>query len=298
MSSFGYSGTITHALLMASDSDTTQLGRLPSSSRAPKLFYRADSFAWVEMRHPFVQLQLPSSGDVYVFRSPAAGALFAHVADHIVAGRVIFPAAGYLEVARAAHCAALSKPTSSAALQGVFFLLPLEMMDVPALYVETEVSEGRFKVRSHELGLDVEDENVHSVGAVRGDTPHEWHRVDHIQLRSGSCARAADVPALYDHFEAVALEYGPEYRTLTKAWLGADLVGVAQLRARAARRRHSVQVHPADLDDALCVADLIELGASEGENESDGETRVPFAVNTSRLRGLVAGELWAVRLTP
>ncbi|MGA1104825.1 MAG: hypothetical protein ACO3T7_14470, partial [Pseudomonadales bacterium] len=34
-----------------------------------------------------------------LFRSPTIGALHALVADHVVQGRVIFPGAGYLEVA-------------------------------------------------------------------------------------------------------------------------------------------------------------------------------------------------------
>ena len=49
-----------------------------------------------------MQRRLPSSDGATLFRSPAAGALHALVADHIVQGRVLFPGAGYLEMARAA----------------------------------------------------------------------------------------------------------------------------------------------------------------------------------------------------
>ena len=66
--------------------------------------------------HPFAQLRLPPSGSV--FRSPVAGALHSLVADHVVQGRVIFPGAGYLEMARAAT-------GTASALRGVFFLQPL-----------------------------------------------------------------------------------------------------------------------------------------------------------------------------
>ena len=97
--------------------------------------------------------------------------------------------------------------------------------------------------------------------------------------------------ALYDYFHGVALEYGPGYRTLESAWVGGASVGVAKLRTRPAQR--AVQVHPADLDDALCVGDLVGLSAGHG----DGETHVPFAVGCSLLHGAVVGELWAVRVS-
>ena len=49
------------------------------------------------------------------------------VADHIVQGRVIFPGAGYMEMARAA-AVSLSGGARSAKLSRVFFLQPL-MLD-------------------------------------------------------------------------------------------------------------------------------------------------------------------------
>ena len=42
------------------------------------------------------------------FRSPAAGAMHALVADHVVRARVVLPGAAYLELARAAWCALAS----------------------------------------------------------------------------------------------------------------------------------------------------------------------------------------------
>ena len=43
-----------------------------------------------------------SSDGAIIYRSPAAGALGALVQDHVIQERVIFPAVGYLEMARAA----------------------------------------------------------------------------------------------------------------------------------------------------------------------------------------------------
>ena len=70
-----------------------------------------------------------------------------------------------------------------------------------------------------------------------------------------------------------------------QAWGGAS-DALSRLRARSTYE--GTQVHPADLDDALCTSGVI---ASSG---GDGETRLPFAVDDALLRG-APGELWAVR---
>ena len=90
--------------------------------------------------------------------------------------------------------------------------------------------------------------------------------------------------ALYESFFAMGLEYGPGYRTLGQAW-GGTSKAVARLRSRSAGE--GTQVHPADLDDALCLGGLISSG-------SNSETRVPFAVDDALLQG-APGKMWAVR---
>ena len=110
-------------------------------------------------------------------------------------------------------------------------------------------------------------------------------RVDHASVRASVCDRASDIGALYDGFDAVGLQYGPGYRTLVHAWGGAR-DALSRLRARSTHE--GTQVHPADLDDALCTSGVI---ASSG---GDGETRLPFAVDVALLQAAL-GELWAVR---
>ena len=187
-------------------------------------------------------------------------------------GRVIFPGAGYLEMARAA--------LGATGLHGMYFLQPLAV-EAPGLLVECTVSDRRFEVRSGDADA-IEAATVHCSGAAGGGSAY-WQRVDHAPLRPP--AAAADVGALYDGFHAVDLQYGPGYRTLAQAW-GAVSHALARLRARSTHE--GTQVHPADLDDALCTSGVI---ASSGR---DGETRLPFAVDDAALRG-VAGTLWAVR---
>ena len=190
--------------------------------------------------------------------------------DHLIQRRVIFPGAGYLEMARA---------VGATALRGVHFLQPLAV-EAAGLLVECAIFDGRFEVRSCEADAPSEPA-VHCSGASAGFTVSE--QVDHASLRAPS--RGADVGALYDGFDAVGLQYGPGYRTLVHAW-GSASIAVARLRAASASE--GTQVHPADLDDALCTSVVI------ASNSGDGETRLPFAVDGAMLQ-CATGEPWAVR---
>ena len=122
---------------------------------------------------------------------------------------------------------------------------------------------------------------VHCSGAAARSAA--WRCIKQSSLRVPF--RTADVGALYDGFDAVGLQYGPGYRTLVQAWGDGASHALARLRIRWAQE--GTQVHPADLDDALCTSGALTSGGG-------GETRLPFAVDDALLQG-VQSELWAVR---
>jgi hypothetical protein len=181
------------------------------------------------------------------------------------------------------------------ALHDIYFLLPLAV-EASQLLVECAVSEeGRFEVRSR-VGEDVEDAlvSVHCAGSLGACVSEQ--SADLARARGCLCAVAVHLVALYDGFDAVGLQYGPEYRTLSNAWGGTGQ-SLAQLRARATQE--GTQVHPADLDDALCVGAAAgdTGGGGGGGSAADGETRLPFSIDDARLEG-AQGELWAVCVLP
>ena len=272
VSSFGYSGTIAHVVMRHSGS-VVGVGT-PARQLVP--FRRRRSFIWRDAPpHPFAQRMLPSSDGATVFRSPAAGALHALVADHVVQGRIIFPGTGYLEMARAA--------TAGAALHGIYFMQPLTV-EVVRLLVECVVAQDRFKVRSGEDDAALAaDAAVHCTGAFSAGSV--CRHVDNAMARARDCTLVAHVGGLYDSFDRVERQYGPEYRTLVQAWCGENEAEAA-LKVRMVST--STVVHPADLDDALCTSELI--GSVSGR-----ETKLPFAVDDALLQG-APGRLWAVRV--
>ena len=87
-------------------------------------------------------------------------------------------------------------------------------------------------------------------------TGNDWQRSDDASLRFA--AHAADVSSRYDGFDAVGLQYGPGYRTLAQTWGGAS-DALARLRARSTHE--GTQVHPADLDDAVCTSAVVGVMA-------------------------------------
>ena len=263
-SSFGYAGTIAHALV--------RYERGGEGAGVSEIRTKRRAFFWFEPPHPFVQRRMPPSSDgTVVFRSRVAGALHGLVADHIIQDRVIFPAVGYLEMARAA---------SDSGLHGVYFLQPL-VVETPGLLVDCAVSDGRFEICS---GVDEDaltDAAANCSGAL---ATRSYQHVDLVLVRATSCARAAHIDEnIYDEFAQAGLQYGPGFRTLLQAWSGVAQ-GTAKLQARATTN-DGITVHPADLDDALCTSALI---AANGE----GETRLPFSVEAALLQS-APGALWA-----
>eukprot|EP00966_Prymnesium_polylepis_P091957 2128783-Prymnesium_polylepis.1 len=150
------------------------------------------------------------------------------------------------------------------------------------LEVECAIGVSSFEVRSGAPPTD--DVVIHCSGALHSALEVGLVATEYERARGRVCGHPAAVGGLYDSYNLVGLQYGPHYRTLAQAWVG-SAAAAAQLQVRF--MREGAVVHPADLDDALCVD---ALTSSSGD---DGETRLPFAVDDARLQG-GAGELWAV----
>ena len=271
LSSFGYSGTISHVVMKCIHDEFSE--SLSELRDRPLLFYQRCSFHWFVPRHPFV---LPSLNEANALFRPRCNSAMSLVHNHIVRERIVFPGAGYLEMARAAAMTAT-------AVLGVFFLQPLIIEGTGPL-IDCAITDGRFEVRSAAAIDAMAEITLHCSGTLAvGDEC--MPQVKHASLRAHSYAHSTHVGATYEAFDANGLQYGPGYRTLVQAWCSASSAS-ARLRARAIHK--GTQVHPADLDDALCLSVLTVSGRSD-------EAQLPFAVDYARLSG-TQGDLWAVRI--
>ena len=257
VSSFGYSGTIGHTVLRLV---CHAQGHVLSPS---KLRWMRHNFSW-DVRHPFASHRVPSSEGTVVFHSNSAS-LQSLVSNHVVQNTVVFPGAGFLEMARAVA-------PKSLALQSVFFTQAL-VIGAPALCIKCILSNSQFEVCSDEDDQVVKV-TLHCSGKLVASDGCQ--RIDHASAHSCSCVHATHVAVLYDRFDAVELQYGPGYRTLLRTWAGkSDEIG--RLKARATRE--GTQLHPADLDDAIC------LGVALAMRGRGVQTQLPFAVNDAKLNG-------------
>ena len=226
----------------------------------------------METPNPLIHSRVKGEGGAAedAFRSPAKGALHSLVSDHVVLGRVIFPGAGYLEMARAAVCA-ISK-SSAAALKRVYFLQPLVLDDVDSLTVTISIDTNadRFELSSM-------SEDGQKVPHCAGDAEATDSTLSGpaVAAALGSSYAAVDIAAFYGAFRSVGLQYGPEFRALRSLWANRD-EGVAVGRLRRRCNDAGTKVHPADLDGALQQTGLLAEATS-------GETRLPFMVGEATL---------------
>ena len=217
------------------------------------------------------------------YHSGMRGALRALVAEHVVQGRIIFPAAGYLEMAHAAANMSTSGIASSAKLCGVFFLLPLTLTEVSAdAVVAIECTPfDSFTVSTLNSSGDSE---VHCSGSVANHTAENTEPPLSFSRVRDKCSESLDVLKFYHALDQSGLNYGPAFRAVEQAWISPNnLPRVALLRPR--KSRYGTNVHPADLDAALqlSVANLLPGNTS---------TRLPFSVDDAQLEGC-GGTLWA-----
>ena len=272
VSSFGYGGTIAHALVEREAHDASRL----SGAMLPERLGRRQHYQWQPAVHPFAQQCVASEQHSCVVRSPAAGAMLTLIADHVVQGQVVFPGTGYLELARAA-CHTASR-TEVAGLCAVFVIQPLLMHAARSVnaWVECVVgSDNQFKIASGPLeAAAMQDESVHCKGECTAPAVSSLLNICRYRVQ---CPNAAEVQPMYAAFERVGLQYGPDFRRLALVWVSTKREeALAALVPRSAM--WGTRVHPADLD---CIQHLELLLAS---TQAGNGPRLPFSYDEATLR--------------
>ena len=275
VSSFGYSGTIAHALIAGLPRVETAVEKAVC-----KLVYQQRPYPWRDVSHPFLQeppKQIERDGATLTYSSVSArrGAAHVLVADHVVQGQNVFPAAGYLEMANtASHRAASSTVAAATRLSSVFFLLPLSIphgLDDTQVIIECVAAHGgSFTISSASASRDPQ---THCSGNFTQPSPLAAFQLAHMR---STCSLLFHADARYEAFDHSGLNYGPSFRTLQCIWAAS----MQPSRTALLRRRESRQgttVHPADVDGALqlSVASLSSRGST---------LCLPFATDAVQLK--------------
>ena len=285
VSSFGYSGTIAHSVLGFEHEVLCSISICNKSIRTlPPPVYRRRAFPWQRPTHPFL-VQRVSTDGAPAFRSPAKS-LASIVLDHVVEGRVIFPAAGYCEIAHAATTALSA--TFGVELRDIVFMLPLVMDAAP--WVECRLDEAdAFAVLSGELSSGSGSLNnyaMHCKGELRPVSAYEWNS-PYVDVRKVLLRRRKQlsVKEVYQTLHAAGQHYGPAFRMMEGIRTGGD-GREALLRLQVRTDKQGTSIHPADLDASLqgCLMSLSML---------DGVTRLPFSLDKGLFQS-AAGKLVVV----
>ena len=212
-------------------------------------------------------VELPDSGAV-VFSGRLSVAAQPWLADHTVAGAILFPGTALLELAIRAGdqvgCDRVEELTLEAPLA-----IPERGEVRTQLIVGAPEKSGRRAVTVYARAQDTSDDQPwiqHASGTLAASGPAvvpeftEWPPVDAVPL---------DLAGFYDRLSEMDLRYGPIFQGLRAAWrCGADVfaeVALAETESTAA-----FGLHPALLDAALHAVGLGVLSESE-------RARLPFS---------------------
>ncbi|NMO18054.1 SDR family NAD(P)-dependent oxidoreductase [Pyxidicoccus fallax] len=215
--------------------------------------------------------------------------------DHRVQGAVVFPGAGYLEMALAAGAEALGagafRVTDVSFVEALVFAgeAPVEVQ-----VVTTEERPGllRFQVASRQPAASRDAWLVHARGSLRSVERAEAPApvdVAGLRARPGVVMPAS---AAYAALGEMGLQFGPAFQGVAEFWRGeGEALGRVRL-PEAAGGAQSYQVHPALLDACFQVM----VGTL---NDTDKAPWVPVEVGALRLLQRPHGELWChLRIQP
>ena len=205
------------------------------------------------------------------------------VCDHVVRGRVVFPGAAYLEMARAMQCMTAPSP-SPVRLALLLFLQPLVLDECACVECTLDGGSGELTVRSR-ASRGTADSAIHFSAVAASDAHSRQPAPSWLRSRVSHPTRGS---SLYDMFWSVGLEYGPAHRTLDVAWASA---GAAIGRLRGRREWQGTQLHPADLDGAL----QLPMAIAEASAGRAPPTLLPFAADAATV-AVGRCRLWPVRV--
>ncbi|MFR9725632.1 amino acid adenylation domain-containing protein [Streptomyces sp. MS19] len=216
-----------------------------------------------------------------------------YLTDHRMQGSVLFPAAGYLEMAAQA-VRALTGDAASAALADVELRKGLFLPEDAPKAVQLSFSTGTaaFRVATvREAGAALPEPAVHATGVVRtgqrrgGGAPLD---ADAVRAR---CARRLSGPECYAALAGLGYHYGPAFQGIEEVWIGPG-EALARIRppevlAGDAAGHH---VHPVLLDS--CFQALLTPALLKDGGAGDG-IRLPLSIGEVRLGPVGDQEIWA-----
>ncbi|MFI6118217.1 polyketide synthase dehydratase domain-containing protein, partial [Kitasatospora sp. NPDC051164] len=236
--------------------------------------------------HPLLGASLAlADADGHLFTGRLALDAHPWLADHAVAGTVLLPGTGLVELAVRA-----GEQVGCALLEELTLEAPLILPEQGAVQLQVSVGapeeSGHRTIAVHSRPAEAADDVLwtrHAVGLLARESA-----AGGVELRVWPPAGAEPVAVdeVYEAFGAAGFAYGPVFRGLRAVWRhGGEVFAEVALPEEARSEAGSYGVHPALLDAALHA---IGAGALL---EDTGRGRLPFAWSGVSVHAAGAGEL-------
>jgi len=217
-------------------------------------------------------IDLPGSGGV-VLTGRLSAASQAWLADHAVGGVVVFPGAGFVELAIRA-----GDEVGCSVIDELMLAAPLVIPATGSVAVQVVVGAaddaGTRAVSVYSRGDEHSGWTLHAEGVVRpGSADPADPRTD-MSSWPPLGAKPVDIDGLYDRLASRGYGYGPAFQGLTAMWRrGDEVFAEVSLPSDAGVSPAGFGVHPAVLDAALHAVIL----ATDTDGQDSNGVLVPFS---------------------
>ncbi len=232
--------------------------------------------------HPLLGARVKSPLAEVQFESRIGPEEPAYLSDHAIGGRRVVPAAAYLEMALSA---ARAVDGGRAAIGTAAFLRPC-IFDEPQILqcVLGESGPGRaFSIYGRAEGGEDDEWVLHATGetvaASSAEVREESGRVDLDAIRQ-RCTDASDGAEFYRTFDANGVNFGPNFRLLSRLFRGpGEALVEIELQEMAKKDGGRYEIHPVALDAcfqavvALLSAEAVHLPAALESLDAVGDAR-------------------------
>ncbi|MGW2655815.1 type I polyketide synthase [Streptomyces sp. NPDC001478] len=248
--------------------------------------------------HPLLQavISLADSGDVLFLGGLSAQAQ-PWIADHRVAGRILFPGTGLLDLALCA-----GEHTGCERVEELTLTAPLVVPETGVVHLQLLVGAPdptgcrSVQISTRQDGEPADRWTRHATGLLSPARDEE--PVYDLGQWPPDGATALDTDGLYPALAGLGLQYGPVFRGLRRAWRRDGEIFVEALLDDPAplSGADAHPLHPAVLDSVLHAMALGAPGGEGGDGNGEASGHLPFSWNGVALHAVGAGALRA-RLT-
>lgn len=211
-----------------------------------------------------------------------------YLADHRIQGNVVFPAAGYIEMATQAVRALTGATSVQLADIDVRKALFVSETAPRAVQLALDAETSSFRIASVP-GADAEETPIHATGIVRLNQPRRGGPALDVEALKRRAAERLDGPDCYTALAAMGYEYGPAFQGIQEIWIGAD-EALARIRPPAplGDTAAGYHLHPSLLD--ACFQTLL---APETRAHVEGRgIRLPLTIAEVRTDPIGDRSLW------